>query len=113
VWAVVSLALAGLILAAFMSLHDIRAPEALQETRERWKPKDKEGALGGRGFESRRLALQLVPFGLAFGIALALGELGALAFGVYALVRGGRRDQWVAGARTGGRDNQRENGREP
>jgi hypothetical protein len=65
VWAVVSLALAGLILAAFMSLHDIRAPEALQETRERWKPRDKEGALGGRGFESRRLALQLVPLGLA------------------------------------------------
>jgi hypothetical protein len=72
----VSLALAGLILAAFMSLHDIRAPEALQETRERWKPRDKEGALGGRGFESKRLALQLVPFGLAFGNALALGELG-------------------------------------
>jgi hypothetical protein len=36
------------------------------------------------------LALQLVPLGLAFGIALALGGLGALAFGVYALVRGGR-----------------------
>jgi hypothetical protein len=36
------------------------------------------------------LALQLVPVGLAFGIALALGGLGALAFGVYALVRGGR-----------------------
>ena len=36
------------------------------------------------------LALQLVPLGLAFGIALALGGLGALAFGIYALVRGGR-----------------------
>jgi hypothetical protein len=36
------------------------------------------------------LALQLVPVGLAFGIVLALGGLGALAFGVYALVRGGR-----------------------
>jgi hypothetical protein len=36
------------------------------------------------------LALQLVPVSLAFGIALALGGLGALAFGVYALVRGGR-----------------------
>lgn len=33
-WAVVSLALAGLILAAFVSLHDRRALEALQETRE-------------------------------------------------------------------------------
>ena len=33
------------------------------------------------------MALQLVPVGLAFGIALALG---ALAFDVYALVRGGR-----------------------
>jgi len=33
------------------------------------------------------LALQLVPVGLAFGIALALG---GLAFDVYALVRGGR-----------------------
>lgn len=30
------------------------------------------------------------PLGLAFGSALALGGLGALAFGVYALVRGGR-----------------------
>ncbi len=36
------------------------------------------------------MALQLVPLSLAFGIALALGGLGALAFGVYALVRGGR-----------------------
>ena len=36
------------------------------------------------------MALQLVPVGLAFGIALALGGLGALAFGLYALVRGGR-----------------------
>jgi hypothetical protein len=37
------------------------------------------------------LALQLVPLGLAFGITLALGGLGALAFGIYApLVRGGR-----------------------
>ena len=36
------------------------------------------------------MALQLVPLGLALGIALALGGLGALAFGVYALVRGGR-----------------------
>ena len=34
------------------------------------------------------LALQLVPLGLAFGIALALAGVGALAFGVYALVRG-------------------------
>ena len=32
----------------------------------------------------------MVPLGLAFGIALALGGLGALAFGIYALVRGGR-----------------------
>ncbi len=32
----------------------------------------------------------MVPLGLAFGIALALGGLGALAFGVYALVSGGR-----------------------
>ena len=36
------------------------------------------------------MALQLVPLDLAFGSALALGGLGALAFGVYALVRGGR-----------------------
>ncbi len=36
------------------------------------------------------MALQLVPLGLAFGITLALGGLGALAFGVDALVRGGR-----------------------
>ena len=36
------------------------------------------------------MALQLVPLGAALGIALALGGLGALAFGVYALVRGGR-----------------------
>jgi hypothetical protein len=34
VWAVVSLALAGLILAAFVSLYDGRAPEAPQGTRE-------------------------------------------------------------------------------
>jgi hypothetical protein len=40
------------------------------------------------------LALQLVLVGLAFGIALALGGLGALAFDVYALVRG-------AGTKTG------------
>jgi hypothetical protein len=32
----------------------------------------------------------LVPLGLELGMALALGGLGALAFGVYALVRGGR-----------------------
>jgi hypothetical protein len=32
--AVVSLAIAGLILAAFVSFHDRRAPQALQETRE-------------------------------------------------------------------------------
>ncbi len=32
----------------------------------------------------------MVPLGLAFGIALALGGLGALAFGVYALVCEGR-----------------------
>jgi hypothetical protein len=36
------------------------------------------------------LVLQLVPVGLALGITFALGGLGALAFGVYALVRGGR-----------------------
>ena len=36
------------------------------------------------------MALQLVPLGPAFGITLALGGLGALAFDVYALVRGGR-----------------------
>jgi hypothetical protein len=36
------------------------------------------------------LGLQLVPLGLELGMALALGGLGALAFGVYALVRGGR-----------------------
>src|SRR5215211_8534519 len=41
VLAAVSLAIAGLILAAFVSLHDTRAPEALQETRE----------LGLAGFE--------------------------------------------------------------
>jgi hypothetical protein len=34
--------------------------------------------------------IALVPVGLAFGVALALGGLGALAFGVYALVHGGR-----------------------
>lgn len=34
--------------------------------------------------------LQLVPVGLALGCLLALGGLGALAFGVYALARGGR-----------------------
>ena len=32
----------------------------------------------------------MVPLGLELGMALALGGLGALAFGVYALVRGGR-----------------------
>ena len=35
------------------------------------------------------MALQLVPLGLAFAIALALGGLGALAFGACALVCGG------------------------
>jgi hypothetical protein len=36
------------------------------------------------------LALQLNPIALALGSALALGGLGALAFGVYALARGGK-----------------------
>jgi hypothetical protein len=36
------------------------------------------------------LALQLIPVALALGSALALGGLGALAFGVYALARGGK-----------------------
>jgi hypothetical protein len=39
------------------------------------------------------LALQLIPVALALGSALALGELGALAFGVYALARGQGRER--------------------
>src|SRR5215213_2811047 len=39
------------------------------------------------------LALQLIPVALALGSALALGGLGALAFGVYALARGQGRER--------------------
>ena len=44
------------------------------------------------------LALQLVPVALALGSALALGGLGALAFGVYALARGGKDESGAAWA---------------